>query len=151
MPVWWRLFDAFRPILTPGMKLAEIEVRCLQALYLANYATKECIFNFVLVKYKSLRLKLLSLKISHAHSDSESHWNNENCHFLFVFEHQIFFLTSILSDLHQFEIIWKKIVKRKTLFLVWFCNRSVFSWSDNITFSTFSWFFFISFDVFKAE
>ena len=43
MPVLWHLFDAFRPILKHGMKLAEIEEPCLQALHLAIYAIKNAL------------------------------------------------------------------------------------------------------------
>ena len=43
-------------------------------------------FNLESVKYKCLRLQLLSLKKSHVHFDSKSHLNNENCYFLCVLE-----------------------------------------------------------------
>ena len=48
--------------------------------------SKNCVFNFKLVKYTFLRVKFKSLKKFHVHSNSESHMNNDICYFLCVLE-----------------------------------------------------------------
>ena len=93
-----------------------------------------------LVKYKCLRLKVLSFEKSNAHSDSESHLNNENCYFLSVLEGSTplnklsigIHANIVLRDrnftphvIKFWKFWWHKLLKQSNLSLLWWCRSRI--------------------------